>query len=183
MSSSAESRFRIVRCRAWTLNHGNGKFIVHEYYVFGNFYPWGRALLRSLQRRSCTLLWTEFSGAGRCHEPQCARPVVARSYGSSRSSTAPQGQGGQLAGSSTGSDWKTILKYRQAKGRIDFPGPAGNVDIRICSWWSCDHSWTASTGLAIQIYARNEQGQASGGGQFCGVKNLRLDSGPIDPGF
>ena len=94
-----------------------------------------------------------------------------------------RGQGGQLAGSSTGSDWKTILKYRQAKCRIDFPGPAGNVDIRICSWWSCDHSWTASTGLAIQIHARNGQGQASGGGQFCGVKNLRLDSGPIDPGF
>ena len=76
---------------ALTLNHGNGKFIVHEYYVFGNFYPWGRALLRSLQRRSCTLLWTEFSSAARCHEPQCARPVVARSYGSSRSLTAPQG--------------------------------------------------------------------------------------------
>ena len=78
---------------ALTLNHGNGndKFIVHEYYVFGNFYPCGRALLRSLQRSSCTLLRTEFSGAARCHEPQCARPVVAQSYGSSRRSTAHQG--------------------------------------------------------------------------------------------
>lgn len=85
-----------------------------------------------------------------------------------------RGKGGQLAGSSTGSDWSTILKYRQAKGRIDFPGPAGNVDIRICSWWSCDHPWTASTGLAIQIYARNGQGRAKGGGvNSAGVKNPR----------